>query len=624
VAVRVLPDHIVNRIAAGEVVERPASVVKELVENAIDAGATHVEIVTAGGGKSLIRVSDDGTGMTKADLPLSVARHCTSKLPDGDLARIATLGFRGEALASVGAVARLDIVSRHAGEDNAWSLSVDGGAVGDVQPASWSAGTRVEVRDLFFATPARLKLLRSDRAEAGAVADQVKRLALAHPEVRFSLAGADRTPLDLPQVRGKDAALQRVTQILGKEFRDNAMTLEGEREGARLTGFASLPTFNRANSLSQFMIVNGRPLKDRQLTGALRAAYADVLARDRFPLAVLFIDLDPLQVDVNVHPAKAEVRFRDPGNIRALIIGTIRQALAAHGARAASTGGEDMLSAFRPGAATSGGYSPARYPSGQAGGFAGWAAPMEPGGENGVSNGGGSGFSEAGPTAFAPQPGFSDFDTPTAQATPGDADPATGPADLPAHPLGAARAQLHENYIVAQTGDGLVIVDQHAAHERIVYERLKAALAGEPVPRQGLLIPEVVDLPQDDVSRILERADELAEIGLAVEAFGPGAVAVTETPALLGEIDSAALIRDIADDLAEWDDSTRLRERLDHVAATMACYGSVRSGRRLKPDEMNALLRTMEATPQSGQCNHGRPTFVELKLADIERLFGRR
>jgi DNA mismatch repair protein MutL len=610
--VRILPDHIINRIAAGEVVERPASVVKELVENALDAGARHVEVVTAGGGKSLIRVSDDGGGIARADLPLAVARHCTSKLPDGDLSRIDTLGFRGEALASVGAVARLDIVSRHAGESHAWALAVDGGAVGETQPASWDAGTRIEVRDLFFATPARLKFLRSERAEASAVADVVKRLALAHPGVRFSLSGADRTPLELPAARSEDPSLERVTQILGRDFRDNAMQLAGEREGARLTGFASLPTFNRANSLSQYMIVNGRPLKDRQLTGALRAAYADVLARDRFPLAVLFIDLDPLQVDVNVHPAKAEVRFRDPGNIRALIIGTIRQALAAHGARAASTGGEETLSAFRRG----GGVPPSQMPgAGRAQGaeaFSGWAAPTRDVEE--------AGFSHPPQPAFESQNGFAGIDQPAASSTPEE----TAQAVFQAYPLGAARAQLHENYIVAQTGDGLVIVDQHAAHERIVYERLKAALGGEAIARQGLLIPEVVDLPPDDVARILERADELAEIGLVVEGFGPGAVAVTETPALLGEVDAAALVRDIADDLAEWDDSTRLRERLDHVAATMACYGSVRSGRRLKPEEMNALLRTMEATPQSGQCNHGRPTYVELKLTDIERLFGRR
>ncbi len=616
-AVRVLPDHIVNRIAAGEVVERPASVVKELVENALDAGAAQIEIVTAGGGKSLIRVSDDGSGIEKADLPLAVARHCTSKLDDDDLSRIATLGFRGEALASLGAVARLDIVSRHASESHAWSLSVNVGRIGEPEPASWPAGTRIEVRDLFFATPARLKFLRSDRAEAGAVSDTVKRLALAHPHVRFSVSGADRTPFDLPPARGEDALLTRVTQVLGKDFHDNAMVLDGEREGARLTGFASLPTFNRANSLSQFMIVNGRPLKDRQLTGALRAAYSDVLAGGRYPLAALFIELDPLQVDVNVHPAKAEVRFRDPGNIRALIIGTIRKALGEHGARAASTGGTDTISAFRPGGAP---YQGANRPSGfgSAGGMSsdlgGRAAAHGAGGDEP-----GGGFSETLQADYGPQSGLAGLNQPTGQAETGDAD-----ASASNHPLGAARAQLHENYIVAQTETGLVIVDQHAAHERIVYERLKAALAGEAVPRQGLLIPDIVDLPSDDVARILDRSDELAEIGLAVEAFGPGAIAVTETPALLGEIDAAALLRDIADDLAEWDDSTRLRERLDHVAATMACYGSVRSGRRLKPDEMNALLRTMEATPQSGQCNHGRPTYVELKLADIERLFGRR
>jgi DNA mismatch repair protein MutL len=614
VTLRVLPDHIINRIAAGEVVERPASVVKELVENALDAGASHVEVVTAGGGKSLIRVSDDGRGMTKADLPLAVARHCTSKLADDDLSRIATLGFRGEALASVGAVARLDIVSRHADESHAWSIAVDGGRSGQPQPASWDRGTRVEVRDLFFATPARLKFLRTDRAEAGAVADVVKRLALAHPHVRFTLSGAEGPSLDLPAAHGDDPVMERVGQVLGREFADNAMTLTGEREGARLTGFASLPTFNRANSLGQFMIVNGRPLKDRQLTAALRAAYSDVLARDRFPLAVLFIELDPLQVDVNVHPAKAEARFRDPGNIRALIIGTIRRALAGHGARAASTGGSETVAAFRADAGN-GGAAAAMQPrraaerAGSAA-LAGWAAP----------DGYGAGLAESGQAGFRAQTGLAGIDSPTARVA--DDSPAEEAAAV--HPLGAARAQLHENYIVAQTGDGLVIVDQHAAHERIVYERLKAALAGEPVPRQGLLIPEVVDLPQEDVARILERTDELAEIGLAVEGFGPGAVAVTETPALLGEIDAAALMRDIADDLAEWDDSTRLRERLDHVAATMACYGSVRSGRRLKPDEMNALLRTMEATPQSGQCNHGRPTYVELKLSDIERLFGRR
>ncbi len=607
-SVRALPEHIVNRIAAGEVVERPASVVKELVENALDAGASKIEIVTAGGGKSLIRVTDDGCGIDRDDLPLAVSRHCTSKLPEDDLSRIETLGFRGEALASVGAVAKLELTSR-AGDcsgAHGWVLSVDGGVVGEPQPASWARGTRVEVRDLFFATPARLKFLRSERAEASAIADVVKRLALANPHVQFTLSGSDRVSLDYPAAGGDDPVFERVKQVLGPEFGDNAMVLAGEREGARLSGYAGLPTFNRANSLAQFMIVNGRPLKDRQLTGALRAAYADVLARDRFPVAVLFIDLDPLRVDVNVHPAKAEVRFRDPGNIRALIIGTIKDALAAEGLRAASSGGTETLAAFS--AYETGLPRPSRASRSS---LAGWAAP------HGESPPGG--FAEPDQAEFAPIGQSGALNQPSAETGHGLPD-----GSDTSFPLGAARGQIHENYIVAQTKDGLVIVDQHAAHERIVYERLKEAYAGEPIARQGLLIPEVVELAADETAMILTRADDLAEIGLVIESFGPGAVAVTETPALLGEVDAAALVRDIAADLAEWDDSTRLREKLDQVAATMACYGSVRSGRRLNAEEMNTLLRTMEATPRSGQCNHGRPTYVELKLNDIERLFGRR
>jgi DNA mismatch repair protein MutL len=587
VTIRLLPENVVNRIAAGEVVERPASVVKELVENALDAGACRIDIVTAGGGKSLIRVADDGCGIARPDLPYAVARHCTSKLPGDDLSAIGTLGFRGEALASIGSVARLTILSRHASEEHAWSLEVEGGRISAPKPASHPAGTRIEVRDLFFATPARLKFLRSDRAEAGAVTEVVRRLALAHPHVRFTLSGPDRVPLDYRAPAPDGAHGVRTAHVLGDAFLENAMTIRAEREHVGLTGYAGLPTFNRANSLQQFMFVNGRPLRDPLLTGALRAAYADVLARDRFPVAVLFIELSPSDVDVNVHPAKLEVRFRDPGLVRGLVIGAIRDALLEQGFRAASTGGAATLSALRP--------QPER-----AGGWTGWAAP---------------GFGES------EQPGLAVLDRPSADAR--------ASAQVPdgatlSRPLGAARAQIHENYIVAQTEDGLVIVDQHAAHERIVYERLKAGLEGRPVPRQILLIPEVVDLPADDVARILARSDELAGIGLAVEGFGPGAVAVTETPALLGEVDAAALIRDIADDLAEWNASTRLNERLDHVAATMACHGSVRAGRRLRPEEMDALLREMEATPQSGQCNHGRPTYVELKLADVERLFGRR
>jgi DNA mismatch repair protein MutL len=593
VTIRLLPDHVINRIAAGEVVERPASVVKELVENALDAGARRIEVVTAGGGKSLIRVCDDGCGMRRGELALAVARHCTSKLPGDDLSEIGTLGFRGEALASIGAVARLQIQSRHADEAHGWGLTVEGGRIGEPGPASRPAGTQIEVRDLFFATPARLKFLRSDRAEAGAVTEVVKRLALAHPHVRFTLAGADRAASDFAAA---DALEARVAQVVGRDFVDNAMRIEARREAVRLSGFAGLPTFNRANSLQQYLFVNGRPVRDPLLTGALRAAYADVLARDRFPVVALFIDPPPDEVDVNVHPAKLEVRFRDPGLVRGLVIGAIRDALAGEGVRAASTGGAATLAAFRRELAR-----PAGGRVADTAAWRGWAEPDAPG------------FAEEA------QAGLAVLDRPSADAR------AAAPAPaVAAHPLGAARAQLHENYIVAQTEDGLVIVDQHAAHERIVYERLKAGLAGRAVPRQILLIPEVVDLPADDVERIAARAEELAEIGLAVERFGPGAIAVTETPALLGEIDAAALVRDIADDLAEWDASTRLSERLDRVASTMACHGSVRAGRRLRPEEMDALLREMEATPNSGQCNHGRPTYVELKLADIERLFGRR
>jgi DNA mismatch repair protein MutL len=601
VTIRRLPDHVINRIAAGEVVERPASVVKELVENALDAGARRIDVVTAGGGKSLIRVTDDGAGMRREDLTMAVARHCTSKLVDDDLSAIATLGFRGEALASVGAVARLLIESRHQGEEHAWAIEVEGGREGEPIPASGALGTQVEVSDLFFATPARLKFLRSDRAEANAVAETVKRLALANPGIRFTLAGADRLPLDFQAQRGEGASGRRAAQVVGDEFLENAMAISAEREGVRLTGHAGLPTFHRANSLQQFMFVNGRPLRDPQLTGALRAAYADVLARDRFPIAALFLDVDPAEFDVNVHPAKLEVRFRDPGMVRGLVIGAIRDALAEHGFRAATSVGAATLAAFRPEFSR----GPVPHQNGGNGGggaWQGWTAPA-------------NGFAEE------EQAGFAVLDRPSADAR---ANVAEVDAAMLQRPLGAARAQLHANYIVAQTDDGLVIVDQHAAHERIVYERLKAGLSGAKVPRQIMLIPEVVELPRDDVERLTARSEELAEIGLVVEAFGPGAVAVTETPAMLGALDAAALVRDIADDLAEWDASTRLSERLDHVAATMACHGSVRSGRQLKPEEMDALLREMERTPQSGQCNHGRPTYVELKLADVERLFGRR
>jgi DNA mismatch repair protein MutL len=598
VTIRRLPDHVINRIAAGEVVERPASVVKELVENALDAGAAHVEIVTAAGGKSFIRVTDDGSGIRRDDLGLAIARHCTSKLLGDDLSAVATLGFRGEALASIGAVARLAILSRHATEAHGWTLTVDGGKAGEPEPASHARGTQVEVRDLFFATPARLKFLRSDRAEATAVTDAVRRLALAHPGIRFTLAGPDRLPLDYAAVAA-NAGGARIAQVIGRDFIENAVPIAAEREGVRLTGFAGLPTFNRANSLQQFLFVNMRPLKDPLLSGALRAAYAGVLARDRYPVAVLFLSLEPSEVDVNVHPAKMEVRFRDPGLVRGLIIGAIREALGKEGIRSATSLGAATLSAFGSRAPHSTTVANAHVN----GNVSGAARPTIPN----------AGFAEE-------ETGFALLDQPSAD------DRASAVAPNPearARPLGAACAQLHETYIVAQTDDGLVIVDQHAAHERIVYEKLKAGIAGRRLARQILLIPEVVELPRDDVERIVARADELADVGLVVEGFGPGAVAVTETPAMLGQMDAAALLRDLADDLAEWSTTARLTSRLDQVASLMACHGSVRAGRRLKRDEMDALLREMEATPLSGQCNHGRPTYIELKLRDVERLFGR-
>lgn len=621
--IRQLSEGTINRIAAGEVVERPASVIKELVENSIDASATRIDIVTAAGGKTLLRVTDNGSGMNADDLALAVERHCTSKLNEDDLFDIQSLGFRGEALPSIGSIAELSIRSRKQGEDSGWQISVDGGKTTKITPTGLNTGTQIEVRNLFFTTPARLKFLKSDRAEAGAITDVVKRLALAHPEIRFSINGSDRSGLEYGAASGEHALLSRITQVMGKDFSDNAVPIDALRENIRLTGFAAVPTFNRANTLSQFFFVNGRPVRDRQLLGALRAAYADFQSKHRHPVAVLFIEIDPHQVDVNVHPTKADVRFRDAALVRGLIIGALRQAMAETGHRSATTGGAEALglmarrpfdqqrpsdwqkSPFRP-------ESGASYAQ-----VSGTYAPNVNADANGMSE-----QSQAAYEAPAYSGGFSEFQVPSADTRAMNID-AQSEAQS-ALPLGAARAQIHENYIVAQTVDGLVIVDQHAAHERLVYERLKDAMAKKSVPSQMLLIPDIIDLPEEDVDRLEARSEELSELGLHLERFGPGAVCVRETPSLLGETDVKGLVRDIADDLAELDQSTRLIERLHYVAATMACHGSVRSGRRLRAEEMNALLRDMEATPNSGQCNHGRPTYVELKLADIEKLFGRR
>ncbi|MBI1238864.1 MAG: DNA mismatch repair endonuclease MutL [Alphaproteobacteria bacterium] len=602
--IRRLAEATVNRIAAGEVIERPASAAKELVENALDAGAARIDVQIAGGGLQRLIVEDDGAGMGADDLTLCVERHATSKLRqtdsgDDDLEWIETLGFRGEALPSIGAVARLTIDSRRAGDETAHRIIVDAGEGKGPAPCAFRArgehGTRVVVEDLFYATPARLKFQKSPRAETMAVLEMLRRIALARPDVAFTLIEDGRALLRAPAEAGDlfEARRGRLGAILGRAFTENARPIAIEREGLRLSGFAGLPTFNRGNAAQQHFIVNGRSVRDRQLLGAVRGAYADVLARDRHPVLALAIDIDPRDVDVNVHPAKAEVRFKDPARVRGMIVSTLKTALAEAGFRASTTVTADALRHLRPGVA------PAQAP------LPAYA------------------FAEAGEAArafFAPQPGFAMETLPQARA---EAPPeAAGPN--PAYPLGAARGQLHNTYIVAETADGLVIVDQHAAHERLVYEHMKRQMAGGRVAAQLLLVPEIVDLDLASAARVAERASELAELGLLIEPFGDGAILVREVPALLGETDIAGLIRDLADELAELGEALALKDRLADVCGTMACHGSVRAGRRLTVPEMNALLREMEATPLSGQCNHGRPTYVELKRADIEKLFGRR
>jgi DNA mismatch repair protein MutL len=592
--IRQLDAAAANRIAAGEVVERPASAVKELIENALDAGARRIDVAVADGGKRLIRVQDDGHGIPADELELALQRHATSKIDGTDLIRILTFGFRGEALPSLGAVGRLTVTSRAAGAPEGAALTVRGGVATPLRPAALARGTVVELEGLFTATPARLKFLRSDRAEAQAIGEVVRRLAIAAPGVGFTLT--DRSDEDAPRELLRldpepgdlfDGLGARLRAVVGPDFVANALPIEAERDGIALGGLAALPTFSRGAAVAQFLFVNARPVRDKLLLGALRAAYADLLARDRHPAAALFLSCAPEMVDVNVHPAKAEVRFRDPGLVRGLVVGALRQALAGAGHRGASTTGSAMLGAFRPG--------PPR--------------PLSPAVERAL---------------WAPArreaPGFAeppaDEGWAAARVEP-QAEPA---ADLP---LGVARAQLHETYVIAQTADGMVIVDQHAAHERLVYERLKAARAAAGIAGQMLLIPEVVELDAASCARLLDAADELASLGLVFEPFGGRALCLRETPALLGEVDGARLLADVADALAAGE-GRGLEATVDAVLSRMSCHGSVRAGRRLRAEEMNALLRAMEATPHSGQCNHGRPTYVELKLADIERLFGRR
>ncbi len=586
-SIRRLPEHLVNRIAAGEVVEKPASALKELVENAIDAGATRIDVSLAGGGIDRIEVADDGCGMSAEDMALALERHATSKLPDDSIETVTTLGFRGEALPSIASVARLTIESRvrpSAGSGQAapdgWSRCVDHGRLEGEGPAALPPGTRIAVENLFGKVPARRKFLRSERSEYAACVDVVKRLAMARPDIGFTLEHQGRRILSVQPGEDRPA---RVAALTSRELADNSVAVDYQRGPARLGGVAGLPTFNRGVADHQYLFVNGRPVKDRVLIGALRAAYQDLLARDRHPVVALFIDLPGEEVDVNVHPAKTEVRFRDPGNIRGLIVGGLRNALDAAGHR----------SAQRPSAAALGAWQP---------------EPMRS------------------PSFPAPTPGQGAvWDRRQDYALQARAEPAAeAPPQARTFPLGVARGQVAATYIVAEAEDGLVLVDQHAAHERLVLERMRRAMSDGGVARQALLLPEVVELDESACDRIEARAPELLELGFEVERFGPRAILVRATPALLGNPDIKGLVTDLSDELAAFDEALSLKEKIDLVAATMACHGSVRAGRILSVAEMNALLREMEVTPHSGQCNHGRPTWVKLAHGDIEKLFGRK
>ena len=603
--IRRLPESLVNRIAAGEVVERPAAAVKELVENALDAGATRVEVTLRDGGQSLIRVSDNGRGMSRDELSLAIERHATSKLPDDDLWNIHSFGFRGEALPSIGAVSRLSITSRAKGGDDAWVIDVEGGRVSPPRPASHNEGTTVDVRELFFATPARLKFLKTARTEGDYAEEVIERLAMAHPSVDFTWVEDDKRPVRYAAPAGllppEDALRQRLADIMGEEFARNSMALSGERGGIAVSGYAGLPTLNRPTARQQYLFVNGRPVRDKILLSAVRGAYGDLLPTGRYPMLALFLTVPAAEVDVNVHPAKSEVRFRDNALVRGVIVTTIRAALSEAAQFTTSTLAPTALSMLQAGAVS-----------------------------------GGQGFAERGynnAPQYAPQYGRASYGNAAVALTPhmlDNAAPEARMVDMPdvenhqACRLGAAVAQVHGTFIISQTANSVVIVDQHAAHERIMYEKMKQAIEGGQLARQILLIPEVVELDAPSAERVLSRATQMAELGLVVEEFGQGAVLVREIPALLGKTDVKALLRDLADEVAEYDEASTLRDRLEEVCSTMACHGSVRAGRALNGHEMNALLRQMEATPNSGQCNHGRPTYVELSLGDLEKLFDRR
>lgn len=675
-SIRVLPSNLVNQIAAGEVIERPASAVKELVENALDAGATRIEVTLKAGGKTLIAVEDNGKGMDAEDLALAVERHATSKLPSDDLFNVQFLGFRGEALPSIASVAKMKITTRQESAENGWELEIKGGAKGEVRPCSRARGTRIEVRDLFFATPARLKFLKADSAEAGACADIISRIALANPEVAFYLYVDEKKKIALPAANGDffDARLRRAAEVMGREFSENALEVKGERDGMKLSGLVSLPTYNKANTLSQYLFVNNRPVRDKLLLGALKGAYAGVLENSRYPACALFLEVEPMYVDVNVHPAKAEVRFFDQQGVRSLLVGAVRSALLAGDKRSADKvdlaaltddfvpGQERLDGAAVPGGGLNGACGGTesfaadvaaggvlREPEhtdagsgrdyGRDAGFgtdAGFATGR--GGVNGGYYGAGMGTGIDAGTAYGADRRFTAF-----QGRPGSAGGGCGSGVLPelerkfsvrveepaagaedeAGPLGVAKAQFHDTYILAQAEDALILVDQHAAHERIVLERLKAAMAaGERLPSQLLLLPEVVDLSLTQKAALAGEFESLAKLGLVLEDFGAG-VMVREVPALLKDAAIKKMVADLADEMAEWGATTVVEDKINHIAATMACHGSVRAGRRLNIAEMNHLLREMERTPHSAQCNHGRPTYVRLEVADLERLFHR-
>ena len=615
--IRILPDNLINQIAAGEVIERPASVVKELVENAIDAGAENIEVGLVGGGKNLIAITDDGKGMSGEELNLAVERHATSKLPDDDLFNIKHLGFRGEALPSIAAVSRMTITTRQKASENAWQLSITGGVKSEMQPAALSRGTNIEVRDLFYATPARLKFLKADSAEAAQCIDIVNRIAMANPHIAFYLTSEGRKRISLNACSGEllEARLKRISEVMGKEFADNSILINASREHIHISGYVSLPTLNKANSLAQYLFVNSRPVRDKLLLGAIKGAYQDVLASNRYPLCALFIDVDPAYVDVNVHPTKAEVRFYDAAAVRGLLVGAIRHGLALGDKVVADTLDlsafvHDNVPSFNPSQTQTTSVQPQKLS------FAEDAYEMK--------------MPE--PKLHTPLPPFS---APRRVQNPlpelerlysvKTEESASGVPTDEIGPLGLAKAQFHDTYIISQAEDGIVIIDQHAAHERIVMEKLKSSLAsGQKVVTQILLIPEIVDLSASEKENILSQAENLAQMGLVVEEFGQQAVIVREIPALISGADIRRLVMDLAAEIAEWGGEFSLTDKLHHICATIACHGSVRAGRRLNIDEMNRLLRDMEKTEHSGQCNHGRPTYVELKLSDIEKLFARR